>query len=86
VLKVLEPPQRLATLQSLGDRLWQREAVLGGALDDAGVAVEDAQQAADGEEGLQVDGHEEEPPPAALDRAVAEGSEVCGQHAQERDT
>ena len=43
------------------------------------------QQAADGEEGLQVDGHEEEPPPAAVDRAVAEGSGVRGQHEQERD-
>ena len=85
VLQVIEPLQRLTTLQSLGDRLRQREAVLGGALDDAGVAVEDAQQAADGEEGLQVDGHEEEPSPPALNRAVAEGASVRGQHAQERD-
>ena len=71
VLQVIEPLQRLTTLQSLGDRLRQREAVLGGALDDAGVAVEDTQQAADGNKGFQVDCDEEEPPPSAFDRPVA---------------
>ena len=87
VLQVLEALERLAPLQSLGDRLRQREAVLGAALDGTGVAVEDAQQAADGKEGLQVNGQQEEPPPAAVgyDGAVAEGAKVRGQHAHERD-
>eukprot|EP00964_Phaeocystis_antarctica_P029390 scaffold16563_cov66-Phaeocystis_antarctica.AAC.3 len=64
-----------------GSRLWL------GLSHRTGVAVEDAQQAADGKEGLQVNGQEEEPPPAAVcyDGAVAEGAKVRGQHAHERD-
>ena len=43
VLQVLEPLERLAALQPLGDHLRQRQEVLRTALHDAGVAIQDAQ-------------------------------------------